>query len=481
MVITGIGAITPIGLGVEGLWEGLRAADLGGPLHHPLRSDRVQVAHRGRGGRLRADATTSRSGARAGSTATPSSPSPPRAWRWPTPSSTCAREDPDRVGAMMGTALGGVAHGEGQLPRLPAPRGRAAVDPALALTVFAGAASCNIAIEFGCTGPNSTNGMSCASGAIAIGDGFRAIVRRRRRRDAGRRRRGAARPALLRRLRHHPRHVHPQRRSGARQPPVRRGARRLRDGGGRGGAGAGGAGPGARARRADLRRGVRLRPDQRRPPHDRAAARRQAGRARHARVRWPRPTWRRTRSSYINAHGSSTPLNDPTETARSSRSSATRAYRVPLSGTKGYYGHALGASGAIEAAICALAARRGWLPPTVNLETPDAACDLPHVTGDGPRPRARGPAQQLVRLRRHQRGAGVSAGRTPRFAAVPTPCRTSQRIADAFVASPLGRRSHRYLRRWSSSASARSPPSTIPTPTTASSASRRPTPSCCRS
>ena len=43
--------------------------------------------------------------------------------------------------------------------------------------MFAGAASCNIAIEFGCTGPNSTNGMSCASGAIAIGDGFRAIVR----------------------------------------------------------------------------------------------------------------------------------------------------------------------------------------------------------------------------------------------------------------------------------------------------------------
>ena len=52
-----------------------------------------------------------------------------------------------------------------------------AVDPALALMVFAGAASCNVAIEFGVTGPNSTNGMSCASGTIAIGDGFRAIRR----------------------------------------------------------------------------------------------------------------------------------------------------------------------------------------------------------------------------------------------------------------------------------------------------------------
>jgi 3-oxoacyl-[acyl-carrier-protein] synthase II len=59
------------------------------------------------------------------------------------------------------------------------------------------------------------------------------------------------------------------------------------------------------------------------------------------------------------------------------------AHRLALSGTKGYYGHALGASGAIEAAICALAARRGWVPPTLNLETRDPACDLAHVTGDG--------------------------------------------------------------------------------------------------
>ena len=86
---------------------------------------------------------------------------------------------------------------------------------------------------------------------------------------------------------------------------------------------------------------------------------------------------------YVNAHGSSTPLNDPTETGRSSRSSASTRGRLALSGTKGYYGHALGASGAIEAAICALAASRGWLPPTVNLETPDPACDLDHVTGEG--------------------------------------------------------------------------------------------------
>ena len=59
------------------------------------------------------------------------------------------------------------------------------------------------------------------------------------------------------------------------------------------------------------------------------------------------------------------------------------ADHVLVSGTKGYYGHALGASGAFEAAICALAARRGWLPPSVNLFEPDPACDLDYVRGDG--------------------------------------------------------------------------------------------------
>ena len=79
---------------------------------------------------------------------------------------------------------------------------------------------------------------------------------------------------------------------------------------------------------------------------------------------------------YLNAHGSSTPLNDPTETSAIKQAVAEPAGQVAFSGTKGYYGHALGASGAIEAAICALASRRGWVPPTVNLDRPDPACDL---------------------------------------------------------------------------------------------------------
>jgi 3-oxoacyl-[acyl-carrier-protein] synthase II len=86
---------------------------------------------------------------------------------------------------------------------------------------------------------------------------------------------------------------------------------------------------------------------------------------------------------YINAHGSSTPLNDPAETGAIKQVFGDHAYRLRLSGTKGYYGHALGASGAIEAAICALAAERSWLPPTVNLREPDPACDLDYLAGEG--------------------------------------------------------------------------------------------------
>jgi 3-oxoacyl-[acyl-carrier-protein] synthase II len=90
---------------------------------------------------------------------------------------------------------------------------------------------------------------------------------------------------------------------------------------------------------------------------------------------------------YINAHGSSTPLNDLSETLAIKQVFDGHAHRIPVSGTKGYYGHALGASGAIEAAICAMAFGEEWVPPTVNLDEPDVACDLDYVPRKGRRER----------------------------------------------------------------------------------------------
>jgi 3-oxoacyl-[acyl-carrier-protein] synthase II len=86
---------------------------------------------------------------------------------------------------------------------------------------------------------------------------------------------------------------------------------------------------------------------------------------------------------YVNAHGSSTPLNDPTETLALKQTFDEHAPRLAVSSTKGYYGHALGASGAFEAAITAMSLERGWLPPTLNLTQPDAACDLDYIPGTG--------------------------------------------------------------------------------------------------
>jgi 3-oxoacyl-[acyl-carrier-protein] synthase II len=79
---------------------------------------------------------------------------------------------------------------------------------------------------------------------------------------------------------------------------------------------------------------------------------------------------------YINAHASSTRLNDSAETTSIKNVFGEHAHRIPVSGTKGYYAHPLGATGAIEAALCALALDRQWVPPTINYGNQDPACDL---------------------------------------------------------------------------------------------------------
>ncbi len=82
---------------------------------------------------------------------------------------------------------------------------------------------------------------------------------------------------------------------------------------------------------------------------------------------------------YINAHGTSTQLNDKSETAAIKKIFGEQAYKVPISSTKSMMGHLLGASGSLEAVICAKVLNENVLPPTINYETPDPACDLDYV------------------------------------------------------------------------------------------------------
>ncbi|HEX8848974.1 MAG TPA: beta-ketoacyl synthase N-terminal-like domain-containing protein, partial [Gemmatimonadaceae bacterium] len=173
VAITGIGAITPIGTGERELWSGLRAGKSAvGTLtrfdpsifrsHNAAEiPDFVPSDHMEAKRAKRLD--------RFGQLAVAAS-----RLALEDAGLDVEREDRERVGATMGTALGGIAYAEEQLGNF-LQGGLRAVDPLLALSVFGGAASCNVAIEFGVQGVNSTNAMSCASGTIAIGDGFRAI------------------------------------------------------------------------------------------------------------------------------------------------------------------------------------------------------------------------------------------------------------------------------------------------------------------
>ena len=380
VVISGLGPITPIGIGAEGLWEGLQrrrsaVATITRFDPSPFRTHigaEVGDFHAGdfiEERRVRRLDRYSQFALAASRLALEDA------------GLDLAREDRDRVGAMMGTALGGVAYGEEQHERFR-DGGVRAVDPALALMVFAGAGSCNIAIEFGCTGPNSTNGMSCASGTIAVGDAFRAIQRG----DADVMLAGGAEAplapltfgafAIIRAM--STRNDDPA--AASRPFDLGRDGFVMGEGAAvlvleeRGRALARGAPVYAEllgyGLTNDAHHMTAPRPDGRQAARAMQLALDEAGVAPHE-------------LGYVNAHGSSTPLNDPTESGAIRQVLGEHAGRIPVSGTKGYYGHALGASGAIEAAICSLAFRRGWLPPTVNLTDPDPACDLGYITGGG--------------------------------------------------------------------------------------------------
>ena len=380
VVVTGVGCVTPIGTGAEGLWAGLRARRSAvraitrfdaSPFRSRIAAEipefnALDFLEERRARRLDRFSQLAVVAARLA---------------LQDAALVLEREDRDRVGASMGSALGGVAYAEQQVGAY-AVRGLRGVDPMLALSVFGGAASCNIAIDLGVSGPNSTNAMSCASGTIAVGAAFHAI--RDGRADvmlAG----GAEAPlaplcygafAVIRAM------------STRNDDPAA--ASRPFDSGRDGFVmGEGAAVVVLEERGRALARGAPVLaevlgaavtndawhmtaplPDGRQAARCIGLALGDAGIAPHE-------------VDYVNAHGSSTPLNDKTETLAIREAFGEHARRVAISGTKGYYGHPLGASGAIEAAVTALALARGWLPPTLNLRERDPECDLDYLAGAG--------------------------------------------------------------------------------------------------
>ena len=384
--ITGIGLITPIGTGVDAFRAGLRAAC--SPVKRIDRFDpspfRSQVAAQVDDfdplawmppKTARQLDRFSQFGLVAGRLALEDARMTPGA---------AGAAEPERIGIYLGSALGGIAYAEEQHTRY-IERGIRQVAPNLALAVFGGAAPANLGIALDVRGPILSTANSCASGAVALGEAL------------GDLREGRVDAAIA---------------GGCEIPlsPLAFGAfdiiRALSAGHNDD--------PGAAARPFDTGRdgfvmgegaallvleaaeiaerrgavayaellGYGATSDAHHMVQPRADGR-EAARA--ATIALADGGVHATEIDYVNAHASSTPLGDIAEARAIALALGERAATVPVSGTKALYGHPLGASGAIEAAICALAIRDGWAPPSVNLAEadPEIAALLPGLLRAG--------------------------------------------------------------------------------------------------
>ena len=277
---------------------------------------------------------------------------------------------PERIGIYLGSALGGIAYAEEQHERYLA-KGIRQVAPNLALAVFGGAAPANLGIALDVRGPILSTANSCASGAVALGEALGDL--REGRVDAaiaG----GVEIPLsplafgafdIIRALSA----GHNEDPSTAARPfDFARDGLVMGEGAAllvleeASAAAARGATPYAEilgyGATSDAHHMVQPRADGREAARAATIALQDAGVEPGA-------------IDYVNAHASSTPLGDVAEARAIASALGEHATTVPVSGTKALYGHPLGASGAIEAAICALAIRDGWVPASVNLADPD--------------------------------------------------------------------------------------------------------------
>ena len=318
-----------------------------------------------------------------GWTVTRNFPWPAPGSRWKTQDWLYSPEDPQpRAGVSFGTALGGIAGAEFQHAHF-LKKGTRGVNQTLALQVFGGSAHTNIAIEYGLRGVGTTNSNSCASGTVAVGEALRYI------RDgwadvivAG----GAEAPlspltfsafSIIKTM------------SQWEGEPAARACRpfdRTRDGF------VMGEGAGAliieeyehaKARGAHIYAevlGYSLNND---AYHMTSPLPDGAGAIAAMRDALADARLQPEEIDAINAHASSTQVNDSTETMSIKAVFGEHARKIPVSGTKAYHAHPLGATGAIETAVAALTLDRGWMPPTLHRDEADPACDLDVVPNEG--------------------------------------------------------------------------------------------------
>jgi len=381
VVITGIGCVTPLGIGKESLWSGVRRAE---SMVKPL---------------TRFDASSLKS--RIAASIDDFDPlnfmdakSARRLDRFSQFAVACAgmalkdsrlaleTAQENTMGVYIGSALGGVGNAEEEHTRL-VQKGFSAVDKLIAMSVFSGAGAANVSIHFGLCGPALSNANSCASGTLSVGEAFRLIQRG----DVDVMLAGGAEAPL------YPlcfgafdligamstRNETPQ--------TACRPFDRTRDGFVMA---EGAAIMVLEERTHALKRAA--------PIYAEILGYGATSDAHHMTI--PRPDGKQAARAVamalkeaklnaanldsINAHGSSTPLNDKTETLALKQALGELAARkIPVSATKAMHGHALGASGAMEMAISVLSLENQFLPATLNRQHPDPECDLNFVSTSG--------------------------------------------------------------------------------------------------
>ena len=373
MVVTGIGGITPIGVGRHGIWSGVRRG-----------ASAVRRVTRFDPGEFRSQTSAEVNGfdpldfmdGRAARRLDRFAQFGVAAAIQAADDAELERGDvqPTRAGVSLGSALGGLAYGEDQ-HSVFLNNGLKSIPPMLALAVYGGASAAHIAIELNLRGANLANANSCASGAMAIGEAWHVIKRNEA--DvmfAG----GVEAPlspllfgafCVIRAM--STRNEDPE--TASRPFDAERDGFVM---------GEGSAILVLEERLHALRRNAPIYAEllgygQSNDAYHMTAPRPDGGEgARAIGMALRNAAIDGSDVEYVNAHATGTPLGDQAEVRAIRCGLGPGADRVPVSGTKGLYGHALGASGAIEAAITALALSTEYLPGTSNLHCLDRECSL---------------------------------------------------------------------------------------------------------
>ncbi|HVV49172.1 MAG TPA: beta-ketoacyl-ACP synthase II [Polyangia bacterium] len=377
VVVTGIGLVTPIAIGTEETWQGLLAGKSGiGPITH---FDHTAFATHFAGEVKDFDASRWMT-AREAKTVDPFV-------RYAVAAGSLAVADSgleikgelaERVGCFVGAGLGGVTTIEATCKTLTEKGPRHGFSPFFVPMIIVNLASGNLSIRFGAKGPNLSQVSACSTGAHAIGDASRVIERG----DADAMICGGTEATVT------PLGVggfNAMRALSTRNDAPQAASRPFdkdRDGF----VIAEGAGilvieelEHAKKRGARIYAEITGYAANADAHHITSPAPEGEGAQRCMRLALKDAKLQPTDIGYINAHGTSTEINDATETLAIKKVFGDHARKLMVSSTKSMTGHMLGAAGGVETAISALTLARGAIPPTINYTTPDPACDLDYV------------------------------------------------------------------------------------------------------